>query len=196
MISPLKVHSAHVEVNRIQYLVPQTKIVKEHKLLSGGRLSILRSRIEVIRNREVEPLALPSNPDYALTMSDITTLLQTAKPYDLDSMPSGIIDLLWLTNSTSMTYIDNLSRTEILILGNKRHCSSRRAEAVMSALGITEWYDLYRDAPLVLNQYPLEFFYEPDNAWDQPASSASLSPAQILAMLYTIFARRALTSRS
>ena len=114
----------------------------------------------VICNREFDPLTLPSCPDYALTMSDITTLLQTARPYDLDSMPSGIVDLLWLTDSTSMTYIDDLSRTEILILGNKRHCTSRRAEAIMSALGITEWYDLYRDAPLVLNQYPLEFLNE------------------------------------
>lgn len=69
----------------------------------------------------------------------------------------------------------NLDRVAVLNLGDRRQCSGRRAEAIMSAIGITRWYEealdesqpdhmaefkerLERD--LVLGKYPAEFVRE------------------------------------
>lgn len=69
----------------------------------------------------------------------------------------------------------NLDRVAVLNLGDRRQCSGRRAEAIMSAIGVTRWYEealnesdpdhmaefqerLERD--LVLGKYPKEFVHE------------------------------------
>lgn len=62
----------------------------------------------------------------------------------------------------------NISRLAILSLGATRECKRRRADAVMSAMGITDWYMKYLeehkqpppDENLVLDAYPLSFINE------------------------------------
>ncbi|KAL2851119.1 hypothetical protein BJY01DRAFT_245059 [Aspergillus pseudoustus] len=44
-------------------------------------------------------------------------------------------------NSTGLAVLPNASRTTILMLGNHRHCTASRAEAIMSAVGATDWYE-------------------------------------------------------
>ncbi|KAI3391114.1 hypothetical protein diail_7937, partial [Diaporthe ilicicola] len=61
-----------------------------------------------------------------------------------------------------------IDRCAILDLGARRACQTRRADAVMSALGMTDWYDEYLrhhgvpppDDDLVLGSYPLPFVKE------------------------------------
>ncbi|KAJ5384897.1 hypothetical protein N7517_002808 [Penicillium concentricum] len=55
------------------------------------------------------------------------------------------------------------SRTMILIQGSFRECSGRRAEAIMSALDVREWFESETkqdDDDLVLGVYPLRFVKE------------------------------------
>ena len=50
---------------------------------------------------------------------------------------------------------------EILFFGDRRVCTSRRAEAIMSAMGISEWYAKHRDSTdLILQRYPNAFIQE------------------------------------
>jgi hypothetical protein len=59
-------------------------------------------------------------------------------------------------------WLQHLSPLSILALGKYRYCESRRAEAIMSAVGATDWFasTIDRDGDVVLNTYPLEFINE------------------------------------
>ncbi|PFH57199.1 hypothetical protein XA68_15379 [Ophiocordyceps unilateralis] len=58
------------------------------------------------------------------------------------------------------------SPMEILSMANKRQCTSRRAEAIISALGATTWFDEVRqkkynpESDLILEKYPAKFIEE------------------------------------
>ena len=56
------------------------------------------------------------------------------------------------------------SPTGLLMVANVRQCTGSRAPAIMSALGVTEWYNSMStkktDNKLVLNTYPLAFVKE------------------------------------
>lgn len=83
---------------------------------------------------------------------------------------------MWPVPVTHLTYIQDMvcgqdvqiSRLAILSLGATRECERRRADAVMSAMGITGWYKEYLeehkepppDEDLVLDAYPLAFINE------------------------------------
>ncbi|KAK8051734.1 hypothetical protein PG993_003119 [Apiospora rasikravindrae] len=57
----------------------------------------------------------------------------------------------------------DVSPTGILIQGNARQCTGRRAEAIMSATGVLDWWDnpdVDKDSHLVLGMYPLAFVRE------------------------------------
>lgn len=49
-----------------------------------------------------------------------------------------------------------------LTLGSRRSCTGRRAEAIMSVVGATDWYEQVNDAEenLILGQYPVAFLRE------------------------------------
>jgi hypothetical protein len=47
---------------------------------------------------------------------------------------------------TGLDQLQNADRTTILALANRRQCRSRRAEAIMSAVGITDWYNKQFDS--------------------------------------------------
>ncbi|KAF4300684.1 hypothetical protein GTA08_BOTSDO10933 [Botryosphaeria dothidea] len=63
---------------------------------------------------------------------------------------------------TGLEVLLNLSRVDILALGDRRKCTGRRAEAIMSALGVTDWFvpGGQNDRDLVLDKYPLGFVRE------------------------------------
>ena len=81
--------------------------------------------------------------------------------------PQGYIELSKLFWDTGMDQLLNASPITPLILGNERYCKSSRAQAIMSVVGITEWYQdtvkQFDDAPeddLVLGKFPLRFLQE------------------------------------
>jgi len=88
---------------------------------------------------------------------------------DLD-FPAGYIELSGLFWSTGMDQLLDASPLTPLILGNQRYCKSRRAHALMSVIGATEWFDRdeskadqFDDTPevgLVLERFPLPFLAE------------------------------------
>jgi hypothetical protein len=51
-----------------------------------------------------------------------------------------------LIESTGLSQLQNAHRSTILALGSRRQCRDRRAEAIMSAVGITEWYNKQFDS--------------------------------------------------
>ncbi|KAI0448512.1 hypothetical protein F5B21DRAFT_497348 [Xylaria acuta] len=55
-----------------------------------------------------------------------------------------------------------LTRVEIIIQGNRRYCTERRAEAIMSAIGVTDWFNptCENEKDLVLGAYPIAFVRE------------------------------------
>lgn len=71
--------------------------------------------------------------------------------------------MAWL-QSTGLERLPHVRRIEILTIGDRRECRSRRAEATMSALGVTGWYHRvphnFHEADLVMGKYPLPFVQE------------------------------------
>ena len=69
----------------------------------------------------------------------------------------------WL-EVTSLTSLLDPTPLQILALGDKRQCTSRRAEAIMSAIGVTQWFRQMpyerHEEDLVLGRYPLPFLEE------------------------------------
>jgi hypothetical protein len=78
--------------------------------------------------------------------------------------PFGVRTLQMLVIDMGLIYLLHWSPHFILWLGNGRKCSQRRAEAIMSALGTTDWFKTSpteeREQDLVLNVYPLAFLNE------------------------------------
>jgi hypothetical protein len=70
----------------------------------------------------------------------------------------------WFEKSNLAVLLNYAKPTQLLLIGERRQCSGRRAEAIMSALGATDWftrlpYDCHED-DLVLGRYPLAFLNE------------------------------------
>ena len=83
---------------------------------------------------------------------------------DNDQIFAAFTELTIWTMKVRITDLTRLSRTEILVLGERRFCKSRRAEAIMSALCTTAWFkelppDLH-EVDLVLEKYPIAFLRE------------------------------------
>lgn len=87
--------------------------------------------------------------------------------------PGGHVALfeidMWRVESGLDKFLD-LDRTTIITLGDRRICRERRAEAIMSVLGMTKWYEQalvkygtpkalheYLEKDLVLGKYPADF---------------------------------------
>lgn len=108
-----------------------------------------------------------------------TSLLERLGPLYKSNEKTRVSEHLALMEFVSFRYLTGLdklptlSRAGILTLGDRRECSERRAEAIMSVLGATQWYEnaiskqdgsniLYREQTdaLVLGKYPLTFVNE------------------------------------
>ncbi|KAK7700430.1 hypothetical protein SLS57_012098 [Botryosphaeria dothidea] len=72
----------------------------------------------------------------------------------------GFIELLELFDRTGMRDLHIIKKEYILLLGSRRYCESRRAEAIMSVLDAKRWRSLPDPGGLVLGQYELEFVRE------------------------------------
>ncbi|KAH6971227.1 hypothetical protein BKA56DRAFT_678340 [Ilyonectria sp. MPI-CAGE-AT-0026] len=83
-----------------------------------------------------------------------------------NAYPMGVSLLTNLMVDTQLRTSSSITRTSILAQGNMRHCSSRRAEAIMSVVDIRDWFqpDASRsqsdETDLVLGVYPLAFVRE------------------------------------
>lgn len=74
-----------------------------------------------------------------------------------------IRNLSSMMNQTDFWNIHNISRSQILDMGNHRQCLSRRAEATMSVIGATDWYDENAPHPPIMGataKYPLAYLKE------------------------------------
>lgn len=87
--------------------------------------------------------------------------------------PMGVVfqQLLQWSYHSGLEMLLHLDRTSLIMLGDRRECTGRRAEAIMSALGVTSWYkEALRSsrastsdghvANLVLGKYPRRFVQE------------------------------------
>jgi len=75
--------------------------------------------------------------------------------------PSHVDDLCAFLEQESLLDLAYLTQTVILRMARNRMCTSRRAEAIMSALGATNWFRSYSSSDcLVLGAYPLSFVNE------------------------------------
>jgi len=125
---------------------------------------------------------LACNGSSPVPISGFVAVLETWRIQDLtriqvllevDPQKQGHIALyelgVWLF-TTGLSKLLDLDRAAILTLGDRRHCTERRAEAIMSALGVVNWYNSalstcksidalgdYLEKDLVLGKYPLEF---------------------------------------
>jgi Heterokaryon incompatibility protein (HET) len=102
--------------------------------------------------------------------SDHSNRAALERQFESLDFPAGYIELSGLLWSTGMDQLLDSSPLSTLILGNQRYCKSRRAHALMSVIGATEWFDSdeskadqFDDTPetgLVLGRYPLPFLTE------------------------------------
>src|SRR5450759_4702228 len=58
---------------------------------------------------------------------------------------------------TGLDKLTEMTRIGVLTLGDPRHCKVYRADAVMSAIGVTRWKDDADAATMMLEKYPLSF---------------------------------------
>ncbi|KAJ5080928.1 Heterokaryon incompatibility [Penicillium angulare] len=100
---------------------------------------------------------------------DLTTpedhLLERWKPL----VHPGFHEVLDLLHRTGMDSLHELKREQILFLATSRYCSHSRAQAIMSVLGIKEWYNSATATAeqrqpnkpgFIFDQYPLAFVQE------------------------------------
>lgn len=111
-------------------------------------------------NRNRDPLMVSKT--VPVCMSDIAALLLKHHKYNLETVPKSVAQLHRLFEETGMFTLSHATPLTILYMGERRYCKHRRAEAIMSAVGATEWFRRSSDArksteKLVLKRYPLEF---------------------------------------
>lgn len=83
------------------------------------------------------------------------------------SQPAGVQDLRRMVTSTGLENLLQLSQLSILTMATDRHCLEGRAEAIMSAIGATDWFkgdsNDQVDEALVIELFPLAFVQEVRN---------------------------------
>lgn len=97
---------------------------------------------------------------------------------------------LWeLLDLTGLEHLLNASRSTILMLGNQRYCQDNRAEAIMSAIGVTDWFKPFergtrgQEAPYQPSEYPLNFVREAATKLGAEFYASSLAEGELLEML-------------
>ena len=164
-------------------------------------------------NREWEVLAVGKNRNLHIGMDDLIALAaggqfqanaweviaeaghrrsETAKPSTSDRFVarSRATEQLWeLLDLSGLEHLLNASRTTILTLGNQRYCERNRAEAIMSAIGITDWFEPFqqetgdRGTPSKSPEYPLVFVREAANKLGAEFYASHLAEGELLEML-------------
>jgi len=109
---------------------------------------------------------LAVSEDHPLALNDLIALclVNSTLPSQTLPLPAGVRELNRLLRMTGLQNLLQLSQLSIITMGNERHCTERRAEAIMSAIGATHWFRDYKSPPndddLVLDLYPLPFVNE------------------------------------
>ena len=86
-------------------------------------------------------------------------------PSQSEKWPNGARQLFYLDLATRMSnLLDSQQPAGLLMAANTRQSTSNRAPAIMSALGVTGWYNpndnTHTKEDLVLNCYPIAFVHE------------------------------------
>lgn len=167
--------ASHIQ-SPIEFFIPVTdgKGVFEHWITSTWTLqeSCLCPDM-ILCNRDWEPLEVATGSPVSLhQLFSIWSVCREGHFNENNKIGfSG-----WPLPVTQLAYIQEMvcgldvqiSRLTILSLGATRECKRRRADAVMSVMGITDWYTKYLekhkqpppDKDLVLHAYPLAFINE------------------------------------
>ncbi|KAF1985872.1 hypothetical protein K402DRAFT_394472 [Aulographum hederae CBS 113979] len=99
-----------------------------------------------------------------LRLSADPALVEDNHPMSGGAATTALAELTDLARSTGLDRLLNMDRVDILALGDRRTCTGRRAEAIMSVIGATKWYSgadqSRREQNLVLGKYPLDFVQE------------------------------------
>ena len=139
----------------------------------------------ILMNRQWEPLTNSAGDVFSLEMlfmsvemlsrlTNITALDQSSQTKSAilqrigtkdRQFPMGVSQLKNLVFGTQL--LSNTTRVHVLIQANARQCTGRRAEAIMSVLGTTDWYQNSQtsaadpaEKDLVIGMYPLAFVQE------------------------------------
>ncbi|KAI0190576.1 hypothetical protein F4808DRAFT_465638 [Astrocystis sublimbata] len=125
----------------------------------------------LLLDRAWEPLMIAPGSyvslHHLLTLYSVNREAYFEQPTRIDDWPLGPEQLHYV--QVMVTGLDvAISRVGILTLGATRECERRRADAVMSAINVTDWYTEYLnrhgepppDKDLVLGSYPLAFVNE------------------------------------
>lgn len=103
---------------------------------------------------------------------------------------SRATEQLWeLLDLSGMEHLLNVSRSTILTLGNQRYCQKNRAEAIMSAVGVTDWFDTFHNesgdggALPESSEYPLVFVREAADKIGAEFYASNLAEGELLEML-------------
>ena len=164
-------------------------------------------------NKEWEVLAVGENGNLHIGMDDLIALSagghfqahawddvaeagpgrsETVEPSTSNRIDarSRATEQLWeLLDLSGLEHLLNASRTTILTLGNQRYCERNRAEAIMSAIGITDWFGPFqqetgdRMAPSKSPEYPLVFVREAASKLGAEFYGSNLAEGELLEML-------------
>lgn len=126
-------------------------------------------------SRDWTPLTISDTSSHPIPFSGLIALQELCRNKDVDIYDdvSCLDQIANWEETTGLSELLWLDRVAILQLGERRSCTGRRAEAIMSALGTTTWYkngfasgkylagDLSTlESELVLGRYPLSFVQE------------------------------------
>ncbi|PNP73903.1 hypothetical protein FNYG_12754 [Fusarium nygamai] len=108
-----------------------------------------------------------SNP-LAQNVIDRAQSLPPEEAFRLPDMPRAATELQFILDDTEMTQLLDIEPLTVLALANQRYCKHSRAQAIMSVLGATKWFNRHladygsgpREDNLVLGTFPLEFVKE------------------------------------
>ena len=164
-------------------------------------------------NKNWEVLAVGDNADVHIGMDDLIALadgghvqanawevVASAEPRISENAnvsearrinpQSKATEQLWeVLDLSGLEHLLNASRSTILTLGNQRYCRKNRAEAIMSAVGVTDWFATFqressdREAPQDTSQYPHDFLTEAASKLGAEFYASSLAEGELLEML-------------
>jgi len=96
-------------------------------------------------------------------LQELVALTEGGRRATREDYPPAIFDLCHAFHETGLSDIRHgWSQGTILSLGNQRYCHERRAEAIMSAIGATQWFQTpeKRESDMVCRLYPMAFVHE------------------------------------
>lgn len=106
---------------------------------------------------------LSVSADSAVSLNDLFALVLVAKYENTPLEPTGVLEVYDIIRILGMDYFLQPSQMSILTMANKRQCDERRAEAIMLAVGATDWFKQRGtrvEDTLMLGLYPFPFVNE------------------------------------